>query len=105
VVYPVAIVRLVLSCSSFTPNSKVIFIFLGVKFDDSRGRERALFIYKSIHRCNHLSPKGQVWLYDSISNTDKYEVTPCNNVFILKKMTDVLFYIVERGNDLEIVDL
>lgn len=48
-----------------------VYVFSGVKFKDSAGRERALFVYKSIHRCNHLSPRGSVWLYDSISNTEK----------------------------------
>ena len=37
-----------------------------VKFNDFEGRENALFIYKTIHRCNHLSPRLESWLYDSI---------------------------------------
>ena len=39
-----------------------------VKFrNPSTNTENALFIYKTVHRCNHLSPRHESWLYDAVS--------------------------------------
>ena len=39
-----------------------------VKFRNPSTRmENALFIYKTVHRCNHLSPRHESWLYDAVS--------------------------------------
>jgi hypothetical protein len=62
----------------------LILLILGAKFIDSSGDESALFIYKSVHRCNHLSPRGQVWLYDSLSSTTAERARAGDSSFMSK---------------------